>query len=126
MEEHLICIYLPYKSQPDKNDGKPSFIKTSRILYFARYIFYRDLMLERLKIIQYKELYRSVLSPYIYKVCLLTWKTCNYEFDFECTFINFPHTALYILKSTQNRCADNNKNTNGKILEKEIRKIFFG
>ena len=63
MEEHLICIYLPYKSQPDKNDGKPSFIKTSRILYFARYIFYRDLMLERLKIIQYKELYRSVLSP---------------------------------------------------------------
>ena len=116
MEEHLICIYLPYKSQPDKNDGKPSFIKTSRILYFARYIFYRDLMLERLKIIQYKELYRSVS----------TWKTCNYEFDFECTFINFPHTALYILKSTQNRCADNNKNTNGKILEKEIRKIFFG
>ena len=63
MEEHLICIYLPYKSQPDKNDGKPSFIKTSRVLYFARYIFYRDLMLERLKIIQYKELYRSVLSP---------------------------------------------------------------
>ena len=58
-------------------------------------------------------------------VCLLTWKTCNYEFDFECTFINFPHTALYILKSTQNRCADNNKNTNGKILEKEIRKIFL-
>ena len=63
MEEHLICIYLPYKSQPDKNDGKPSFIKTSSVLYFARYIFYRDLMLERLKIIQYKELYRSVLSP---------------------------------------------------------------
>ena len=54
----------------------------------------------------------------------VTWKTCNYEFDFECIFINFPHTALYILKSTQNCFADNNKNTNEEISKKEIRIIF--
>ena len=101
MEEHLICIYLPYKSQPDKNDGKPSFIKTSRILYFARYIFYRDLMLERLKIIQYKELYRSVLSPSHVIMSLILNVLLSIFLILHYIFWNQLKTVLQIITKTQ-------------------------
>ena len=60
----------------------------SRILYFGRYIFYRGLMFQRLKIIEYKELIRLILNVLISILI---------------------KTALLILKSTENCFADNDK-----------------
>ena len=65
----------------------------SRILYFGRYIFYRGLMFQRLKIIEYKELCRSDVSRN-YIVYLMIYKSCNYSLDFKCTYINFDQNCI--------------------------------
>ena len=75
----------------------------SRILYFGRYIFYRGLMFQRLKIIEYKEI-RLILNVLISILI---------------------KTALLIQKSTESCFADNDKNTNGDSLKKEIKIIFI-
>ena len=61
-------------------------------------------MFQRLKIIEYKELIRLILNVLISILI---------------------KTALLIQKSTESCFADNDKNTNGDSLKKEIKIIFL-